>query len=73
MSGHCIELPGYTSFAIKILKDVRINISGTTVKSTRLAPAENGKCTTSMARMRASKPAGRQASKRAIKHNLTTT
>ena len=32
MSGHCIELPGYTSFAIKILKDVRINISGTTVK-----------------------------------------
>ena len=33
ISGLCIELPGYTAFALKMLKDARINIAGRTVKN----------------------------------------
>ena len=33
MSGLCIELPGYTSFAIKMLKEARLSVIGRSVKT----------------------------------------
>ncbi|CAK0883565.1 unnamed protein product [Prorocentrum cordatum] len=32
VSGHCFEIPGYTSFAVNMLKEVRLSIVGKTVK-----------------------------------------